>query len=97
MSFKEDIQASAAEFMYGEPLRIPSELLTLSANPGDPVLLITDFHQQLARLRPVPAARHASPATFVHSNLKKCTHVFLHQDTMCRALEPPCSGPVMKR
>jgi hypothetical protein len=46
----------------------------------------------MARLRPVPAARHASPATFVH-DLENCTHVFLHQDTTCRTLEPPYSGP----
>jgi hypothetical protein len=44
-------------------------------------------------LRPIPATRHASPATFVHSYLEKCTHMFLWQDTTRRALEPPYSGP----
>jgi hypothetical protein len=43
-AFKEDLQASAAELVYGEPLRIPGELLTPSANPVDPVLLITELH-----------------------------------------------------
>jgi cleavage and polyadenylation specificity factor subunit 1 len=28
----------------------------------------------------------------MHSDLEKCTHIFLHQDTTCRALEPPYSG-----
>jgi hypothetical protein len=93
MSFKEDLQASVAELMYGEPLRIPGKLLTTSVNPVDPALLITELHQHMARLRPLLAACHASPATFVYSNLKKCTHVFLHQDTTCWALEPPYSGP----
>jgi hypothetical protein len=55
--------------------------------------LITEPRQHIARLRPVPAARHASPATFLHNDLEKCTHVFLHQDTTRRALEPPYSGP----
>jgi hypothetical protein len=27
----------------------------------------------MARLRPVPAARHTSPSTFVHSDLERCT------------------------
>jgi hypothetical protein len=27
-SFKEDLQASVAELVYGEPLRIPGEFLT---------------------------------------------------------------------
>jgi hypothetical protein len=29
----------------------------------------------------------------VHSDLGKCTHVFFHQDTTCRALESSCSDP----
>jgi cleavage and polyadenylation specificity factor subunit 1 len=53
--FKEDLQASVAELVYGEPLRIPSELLTPSANPVDPALLITELRQHVARLRPVLA------------------------------------------
>jgi hypothetical protein len=47
----------------------------------------------MACLRPVPAARHTSPATFVHKDLHNCTHVFLRQDATSRALEPPYSGP----
>jgi hypothetical protein len=87
-AFKEDLQASVAE-----PLRIPGKLLTPTADPVDPAHLITELRQHMARLRPVPAIRHASPATFVHSELEKCTHVFLRQDTTRRALEPPYSGP----
>jgi hypothetical protein len=91
-SFKEDLQASVAELVYGEPLRIPSELLTPTADPVDPVdtaLLITELRQRMACLRPVPAARHASPATFVHRVFGKCTHVFLRQETTRRALKSP--------
>jgi hypothetical protein len=29
----------------------------------------------------------------MHSNLKECTHIFLRQDAMRQALEPPYSGP----
>jgi hypothetical protein len=79
--------------VYGEPLRIPGKLLTPSTNPVNPALLITELRQHMACLRPVPAARHASPATSVHSALEKCTHVFLCQDAMRHALEPPYSGP----
>jgi hypothetical protein len=92
-AFKEDLQASVAELVYGEPLRIPGELLTPNAHPVDPPLLITELRQHMARLRQVPAARHASPATFVHSDLEKCTHVFLRQDATRGALEPPYSDP----
>jgi hypothetical protein len=76
-AFKEDLQALAAELVYGEPLRIPGELLTPTANPVDPAHLITELRQHMTHLRPVPATRHTSPATFVHSDLEKCTHVSL--------------------
>jgi cleavage and polyadenylation specificity factor subunit 1 len=92
-AFREDLQASVAELVYGEPLRIPGELLTPSTDPVNPVHLIAEVRQHMARLIPVPAARHASPPSFVHSVLEKCTHVYLRQDTTRRALEPPYSGP----
>jgi cleavage and polyadenylation specificity factor subunit 1 len=82
--FKEDLQASVAELVYGEPLRILGKLLTPSTNPRDPALLVSELCRHMACLRPVPVARHTSPATFVHSELKKCTHVFLRQDTTRR-------------
>jgi cleavage and polyadenylation specificity factor subunit 1 len=92
-AYKEDLQASVAELVYGEPLRIPGELLTPTAEPVDPAQLTTELRQHMVRLRPVPAARHTSPSTFVHSDLERCTHVFLRQDATRRALEPPYSGP----
>jgi hypothetical protein len=59
----------------------------------DPAHLINELRQHMAHLRPVPAARHTSPSTFVHSDLESCTHVFVRQNTTRRALELPYSGP----
>jgi hypothetical protein len=67
-----------AELVYGE-------LLAPTADPVDPAHLITERRQHMARLRPIPATLHASPATFMHSDLEKCTHVFLRQDATRRA------------
>jgi cleavage and polyadenylation specificity factor subunit 1 len=67
--FKADLQASVAELAYGEPLRIPGELLTPTADPVEPAHLITRLRRHMARLRPVPASHHASSATFVHKDL----------------------------
>jgi hypothetical protein len=47
----------------------------------------------MARLRLVPATRHANPGTFIHKDLINCTHVFLRQGSTRRALELPYSGP----
>jgi hypothetical protein len=92
-AFKEDLQVSVAELLYGEPLKITGKILTPTAEPVDPAHLITELRQHMARLRPVPAARHDTPSTFVYSDLESCTHVFLRQDTMRRTLEPPYSVP----
>lgn len=89
-AFRANLQASVVKLVYGEPLRIPGELLTLTADPVETAHLIT---QHATRLRPVPAVCHASPAIFVHSDLQKCMCVFLCQDTTRRALKPPYSGP----
>jgi cleavage and polyadenylation specificity factor subunit 1 len=58
-SYKADLQASVAELVYGEPLRIPGELLTPAAGLAELEHLITQLRRHMARLRSVPAARHA--------------------------------------
>jgi hypothetical protein len=63
-----------------------------------PAHLITELRQHMGRFRPVPAADHASPATFVHSDLKKCTYVFLsghNTPSFGAPLQLPLQGPVM--
>jgi hypothetical protein len=92
-SFKADLLASVAELVYGEPLRIPGELLTPAKHPVDPAYLNTQLRQHMTRLRPVPATRHANPGTFIHKDLINCTQVFLRQDSTCRAFQPPYTGP----
>jgi hypothetical protein len=92
-AFKEDLQAYVAELVYGEPLRISGELLTPTAGTVEPSQLINQIRQHIARLSQIPAARHTSPATFVHKDLQDSTHVFLRQDATRRALDPPYSGP----
>jgi cleavage and polyadenylation specificity factor subunit 1 len=92
-SYMADLQASVGELAYGKPLRIPYELLTPAAGLAEPEHLNTQLRWHMARLRPVPAARHASPTTFVHKDLRDCTHVFLRQDATLRVLERPYTGP----
>jgi cleavage and polyadenylation specificity factor subunit 1 len=92
-AYKEDLGTSVAELVYGEPLRVPGELLTPTTPTVEPAHFIQQLRRHMSQLRPVPAARHSSPATFIHRDLKDATHVFLRQDTIRRALEPPYSGP----
>jgi hypothetical protein len=92
-AFREDLQASVAELVYGEPLRIPGEFPAASLTIRDLSKLITQLRRHSEQLRPVPAARHASPAVFVHKDLADSTHIFLRQDAVRRPLHPPYSGP----
>jgi hypothetical protein len=91
-AFKEDLQASVAELVYGKPQRIPGKMLTPTADPVDPAHFITELRHHMAHLGPILAIRHAFPATFVHSDLETCTHVLLRQDTTRKTMEPPYSG-----
>jgi hypothetical protein len=91
-AYNEDLQSSAAELVYGEPLRVSGELLVPAA-PKVRASTVQQLRRHMDQLRPTPAARYASPATFVHMELWGSTHVFLRQDATCRSLEPPYSGP----
>jgi len=92
-TFKEDLQASVAELVYGNTLRIAGKLLATSTTAGDQFEVNTHLRRHFEQLRQVPAARHASPAVFIHKDLADSTHVFLRQDAVRRLLDPPYSGP----
>jgi hypothetical protein len=87
-AYKADLKSSAAELVYGEPLRVPGELL-VPAPKVEASGFIQQLRRQMYQMRPTPAARHSFAATFVHKDLRDSTHVFLRQDATRRALEPP--------
>lgn len=93
-ALKEDLGCSSAELLYGEPLRLPGELLV--ASPGT-AADVEDFASQLrakmADLRPVSASRHTQPTTFMFRDLSTASHVFLRDDTVRRSLQQPYTGP----
>ena len=92
-AYKEDLQASAADLVYGEPLRIPGELVVAVPQDIDSSIFIQQLRSNINKLRSTPASRHATPGTFIHNDLSTCTHVFLRQDGIRRSLQPPYSGP----
>lgn len=93
-AWKDDVKASAAEMVYGEPLRLPGEFF----NPTSPGMVdFTDFAARLrlhiAKLSPEPGNRHGQKAFYIPRNLGKANYVFLRQDGVRRPLDPPYSGP----
>ena len=91
-TYKEDLQSSAAEFINGETQWFPGEFLVPATPKAEPFIFIQQLRCHMNQLCPTPATRHASPATFIHKNLRDSTHI-LQEDTIRHALEPPYSGP----
>lgn len=91
-AFKEDLQATPAELVYGETLRLPGEFLQ---ETQDTKISISDILLKLKNtmrdLRPQHCKRHES--NFEYKNLKNSTHVFLRNDASTRALQPTYEGP----
>lgn len=94
-SFKEDLQTSSAEMLYGEPLRLPGEFFQPTSTRDVPD--VTDFTDRLrsvvAHLQPQPASRHAAGKVFIFKDLFTVSHVFLREDALRGALQPAYTGP----
>ncbi|XP_045498514.1 uncharacterized protein LOC123696400 isoform X2 [Colias croceus] len=92
-AWKEDIESSAAELVYGEPLRLPGEFLAPKAHSTD----LTDFASRLRNhfhnLAPKPAHWHTSKTFFIPKSLQIADYVFLRKGPIKKSLESPYSGP----
>ena len=95
-AIKEDLNASPAELVYGEPLRRPGEFLAPHPGPDrqeDTTNFVARLRQQMATLRPAPASRHTTSTPFMFQELKTCKHVFLRDDMVHKSRQPPYTGP----
>ncbi|XP_050028452.1 uncharacterized protein [Dermacentor andersoni] len=95
-TFKPDIQATLAELVYREPLRLPGEFLAAppsSTAMSDPTDFIAWLRRTIAALRPSYAAHHCKTAPFVFKDLATCSHTCLRDDSVLRPLQPPYSKP----
>lgn len=95
-ALKDDLGASTAELVYGEPLRLPGAMLTTSADPppADAMPgLLARIRRQVETLRPQPASRHGRKAVFTFPAMDTATHAYLRDDTVRGALVAPYSGP----
>lgn len=93
-AFKDDLQTSSAELVYGEPLRLPGEFFEATV---DGTFDITEFSARLRNfasvLRPTPASHHSKPKVFIFKDLATCDHVFLRIDASRGSLQPAYTGP----
>ncbi|XP_045448264.1 uncharacterized protein K02A2.6-like [Melitaea cinxia] len=93
-AFKEDLQCSSAELVYGEPLRLPGEFFQpTDGSTTDLSNFSARLKQIVLRLKPSPASRHGSPKVFVYKELATTDHIFLREDASRGSLHPAYSGP----
>lgn len=95
-ALKEDLQCSPAELVYGEPLCLPGEFISISAAPNtveDASNLAVQLKNFMADLRPTPASRHGQRPIFVSKDMNSTSHVFLRDDMVRPSLKPPYLGP----
>ncbi|XP_055924624.1 protein NYNRIN-like [Argiope bruennichi] len=91
--FKEDLQATTAELVYGKSLRLPGEFFDPIPGDTSPKQLVEDLKRHFATMRPVPTSCHGQRTIFVHPHLKVCSHVFVRHDSVRKPLQAPYDGP----
>ena len=93
-ALKEDLGCSAAEMVFGMPLRVPGQFFdSQPAQMPDPTDFVDRLRMIMSRLKPVQPRHPTNSPSFVHKDLKGCTHVFIRTDAVKRPLESPYKGP----
>lgn len=96
---REDTGFSAAEMIYGTPIRLPGEFLESPHPPSTYEEFVTKIQRDITQMTSVPKRKKHNKAVFVHPELKECSHVFVRCDRLRKSLTPPYEGPfpVLKR
>lgn len=95
-AWKEDIGATTAELVYGEPLRLPGQFLTEAprdaADMGD---LVDRLRTHMSKLTPQPTSWHTNSSRpfYIPKDLNTASHVFLREGPGRRSLQAPYTGP----
>lgn len=96
-SWKDDLQASPAELVYGEPLLLPGQFLSPKDDytTTDVTLYATRLRSHMAKLTPKPTSWHTPTSSpfYIPRDLTDSSHVFLRLDRLRGSLEPPYAGP----
>ncbi|GBN30166.1 Retrovirus-related Pol polyprotein from transposon 412 [Araneus ventricosus] len=91
--FKEDLQFSPAEMVYGENLCLPSQFFVQQQPQAADNGFIKKLKTHIQQLRATPTSNHSAKPTFVYRDLSVCSHVFLRVDAVQPSLSQPYTGP----
>ena len=89
--FKEDLQATTAELVFGTTLSLPGDFFSLSTEKSCPIEFVTKLREIMAKLK--PTSHHGNKKVFVHEQLAHCKQVFIRNDSVRAPLQPVYDGP----
>ncbi|GFX47487.1 pol polyprotein [Trichonephila clavipes] len=98
-ALKENLGCTSAELVYGKTLRLPGEFFIANKAVSDPVQFVERLRAHMQDLQPKLTRSRGKQTIFIHSELQKCTHVFVRRDSVRQPLQAPYDGPypVIKR
>lgn len=97
--YRQDLQASSAELLYGTNITVPGDLVVSNKKFVPEIDFVKKLKKFMSSLQPLPTSHHNKSTVFVHKDLKTCSHVFVRNDAVRTPLQPPYDGPfeVLKR
>ena len=93
ISYREDLNCSAADLVYGQPLRLPGEYFERYQDGICQADFLVQLQDTFNHLQPSTPKHHSKPSVFVHRDLSKCSHVFVRIDAVKKPLQRPYEGP----
>nr|XP_033203761.1 uncharacterized protein LOC117164662 [Bombus vancouverensis nearcticus] len=91
-AMKEDLNATAAEMVYGTGIRLPAEFFVPTEQQANSEFA-SRLKDRIGKIRPHPITRHGEKRTFMFRDLETSPYVFLRRDAIGDPLQPPYDGP----
>ena len=91
----ENLNASPAELVYGQNLRLPFHFFHTSKSniKSDPHTFVERLKSIMNKLQPRQASNHDKQQIFIAKDMDICTHVFVRHDGVKTSLQPNYDGP----
>ncbi|XP_014299823.1 uncharacterized protein LOC106694119 [Microplitis demolitor] len=91
-AWKDDIQTTPAELVYGEPIRLPGKLLS-PANKTTPHNIVNTLIRHFNSLPPAETSRYGKHSVFCFRNRSTCSHGLVRNDQVGPSFTAPYEGP----
>ena len=95
-AWKEDLQGTSADLLYGQSLRLPGEFLgsqRKTNNADHDHAFVKELREYMQSLRPSGPARHGESKIFIFKDLATTEQVFVRHDGPKHLLQHPYDGP----